>query len=265
VDAIDNGYLKLFAAIKAGGYDTVAILEAYARLFPPDAAAVDAIARHTFLGQDLPRARPIWLRSDGLTTGTSLFDQFRALPRAHTFDLNAASRLDLLSVNGMTPDVAASILANAPYGTLDEVRRAAGAAPFVETFARMAAAYRAALEAPEGSSLFIGAVLRPYLWRALATLAACALVSAFAYRAVRRTRTLRAAVNGLAAALAGLLAGWTIDPGTGFLAFAAPVGMFGLPAAVLALRRAKAPREGAVALVAWAAASLAPFVAVRPF
>jgi hypothetical protein len=39
---------------------------------------------------------------DGLPVYTTLFDQFRALPRRHTFDLNAASLVDLLTVEGVT-------------------------------------------------------------------------------------------------------------------------------------------------------------------
>lgn len=265
VDAIDNGYVKLFAAIKAGGYDTVAILDAYAQLFPSDADAMRAIVRDTLVGQDLPRARPIWLRSERLVTGTSLFDQFRALPRAHTFDLNAASRVDLRSVDGMPTEVAAAILAGAPYETVEDVRRVPGAAPLVPTLVRMEAAYRAALEAPDGGSLSIGAVLRPYLWRALIVLGVCAGVSAVAYRAVRRTRAWRVAINGVAAALVGLVAGWTIDPGTGLLAFAAPVGICGLPAAVIALWRTRSFRLAGVALAAWAAAGAVPALIVRPF
>ncbi|MCK7529330.1 MAG: hypothetical protein MZV64_73170 [Ignavibacteriales bacterium] len=53
------------------------------------------------------RTRPeIWLANPALQTGTSLFDQFRALPRVHTFDANAASALDWLAVPGVTPDAA---------------------------------------------------------------------------------------------------------------------------------------------------------------
>jgi DNA uptake protein ComE-like DNA-binding protein len=167
IDPIDNVYLKLFAAVKAGGYDTVAVIDAYRRLFPEDVAAVDEIVRSTLLGQDLPRGPAIWLLSDRLQTGTSLFDQYRGMPRSHTFDLNAASTLDLLSVRGMTGEIAAAILAGAPYESVDDLRRVPAARPVAAEIANMQAAYGAHVNAPnDGRRLSIKAVLSPYLRRA---------------------------------------------------------------------------------------------------
>ncbi len=265
VDPGDNVYLKLFTAIREGGYDTTSVLDAYTRLFPEDAAGVGAIVRDSLLGQGLPRGRSIWLLSDQLSTGTSLFDQYRGLPRPHTFDLNAASATDLASVRGVTPDVASSILAGAPYESIGELWRVPAARPLVPEFMAREAAYRehiARLDAAEGPS--VRKVLLPYIWRALLALLGSAVVSSGLYRLVRRARWYRVALNGSGIAVAGLLAGWTIDPGTGVLAFAAPIGFWGLPAAVIALWRTRSPRRAGLVLAAWSLASVVPALVVRP-
>ncbi len=265
LDPVDNVYLKLFAAIKAGGYDTVAVMDAYMRLFPDDAAAVRAILESTLLGQELPRAPAIWLMSERLKTGRSLFDQYRGMPRAHTFDLNAASWVDLASVRGMTPGVSAAILANAPFASVADLRRVPGAGRVAAEMERMETAYRAHVNAPDGrDSLSFRGVLVPYLWRALSVALACAVTSAVLYRAVRRVRWYRLAFNGVAVAIVGLVAGWTIDQGTGVLALAAPIAFWGLPAAVIALWRTRSPRSAALVLAAWSLASIVPALLVRP-
>lgn len=265
VGPIDNVYLKLFAAIKAAEYDAVAVVDAYARLFPEEAAAVGEIVRSTLLDQAMPRGRAIWLLSDRLQTGTSLFDQFRGIRRPHTFDLNAASTLDLLSVHGMTAEIAAAILARAPYQSVAELPSVDAAGPLAAEFARMEAAYRAYVNAPDdGKQLSLKAVLYPYLWRAVSVALACAAIGAVLYRSVRRARWYRLVFNGVGVALVGLLAGWTIDPGSGVLAFAAPIGILGMPAAVIALWRTRSPRSAGVVLAAWVLASLVPALIVRP-
>jgi hypothetical protein len=265
IDPVDNVYVKLFAAIKAGAYDAVAVVDAYTRLFPEDAGAVGEVVRSTLLGQELPRAEAIWLMSDRLTTGRSLFDQYRGMPRAHTFDLNAASALDLLSVRGVTPEMAAAILAAAPYQSVDDLRRAPGAASVAGEFAQREAAYREHVSRPDArGSLSFRGILYPYLWRALYAVLACAVLSGALYAAVRRARWYRLVINGVAVALVGLVAGWTIDAGTGVLAFAAPIGILGMPAAVIALWRTRSPRSAGVVLAAWALASLVPALIVRP-
>ncbi len=51
---IENGYVKLFAAIRDGPYHAAAVVRAYARLFPRDAQPVDTIVREVLIGQPLP-------------------------------------------------------------------------------------------------------------------------------------------------------------------------------------------------------------------
>jgi hypothetical protein len=104
VAPLDNAYLKIFHALRAGrAGDTVAFLRSYVREFPDEAGRVEQLAREVLAGQDVPDAPELFLANPSLQTGTSLFDQFRALPRTHTFDANAATALDWLAVPGVGP------------------------------------------------------------------------------------------------------------------------------------------------------------------
>lgn len=265
IEPLENAYLKVFAAIREGRYDAAAVIDAYARLFPEEGDVARGVLRDALLGQDVPRAPEIWLLNEQFTAGTTLFDQYRALPRPHTFDLNAASRADLAGVPRVDRALAVSILRSAPYTSVDDLQRVPGMTPeALASFREM----RHAMEAPpkpgtssEGS-LSIQSIVMPYGWRALKIWLACAVVAGAFYRGMRRVSWWRIVLNGLAAALVGLLAGWTIDSGTGLLALAAPIVIFALPAGLITLWRRRSPRETAIAVGAWALASLAPVLAL---
>ena len=107
-------------------------------------------------------------------------------------------------------------------------------------------------------------ILMPYARRAIVLWLTCAAAAATLYRAVRRRSWWRLALNGLGAAFVGLVAGWTIDPGTGLLALVLPVLAWGLPGALIGFRRSRSAREAGLILAAWTVASLVPFLAVRP-
>ncbi len=267
LDGLDNAYLKVFAAIHKGGYDTAAVLRAYIDSFPDEAAAVTGVVRATLHTDDVRLAPEIWLRNDRFHAGTTLFDQFRGMPRAHTFDLNAASPADLAGVPGMTPALGDAIRGGAPFGRVEDVSRVSGMTPDVAAeFVRMHAVMEKQLAAngEEEAALSIRSILMPYLWRAVYVLIGVALVAAFLYRAVRRVRWWRFVLNGVAAALAGLLAGWTIDSGSGAMALIAPIAIFGLPATLWRALRTRSAREGAIVFAAWALAALPAALAVRP-
>lgn len=266
VDPLDNVYLKLFAAIREGGYDSVAIVDAYVRMFPEERAAVQRAVDETLLGQPLPRAQPLWMLNDDFQTGTSLFDQRRNLPRSHTFDLNAASLIDLMSVPGVSEPLAGAIERAAPFSSVEQLRSVAGVdAALVARFARMHDAYRARVDGPARSGgLSLSAVLYPYLWRAGAIVLVCAAVSGGAYRLTRRVHWFRAVCNGVAAAALGLLAGWTVETSITGLAVAAPMIVFGLPAALIAFWRTRSWRAAGGALAAWSAASVPALLVLTP-
>jgi hypothetical protein len=264
---LDNAYLKLFAAIHASGYDAAAVIEAYSRLFPDERETVAGILRSTLLGQEPPTATALWLLNNAFAVGTSLFDQFRGLPRPYAFDLNACSEADLIGVPGMDRSLAKAIVEHAPFHELDDLRRVPGMRPeMMATFARM----RAASEAPpapgtsQEGELSLKRVLMPYAWRALQIWLVSTLGAMALYRLVRRLSWWRLALNGLMGAAVGLVAGWTIDPGFGLLALAAPVAAFGLPGSVMRLSRSRSGREALRVLAAWTAVGLVAALAVTP-
>lgn len=265
VDPVDNFYLKLFAAIRGSRYDAADVLDAYTRLFPDEAEAVASIAADILHHQDIPRTPSLWMLNEDFQTGTSLFDQLRGLPRAHTFDLNAASTIDLLGVRGVTVEMATEIQRRTPLASVEALRDVSGLTPEVlSRFERMRKAYDVRVSTPDdGRTLSIQAVLYPFLWRAGIVAVVCAIVSALAYRTVRRIHWIRTIGNGLGAAVVGLLAGWIVEPSTA-LAFAAPVFIFGFPAAVVALWRTRSPRAAGAAVLAWAVAAVVPAIAVTP-
>jgi hypothetical protein len=163
--------------------------------------------------------------------------------------------------------LARAILAGGPYVAIDDLQRVPGMTPpALAAFREM----RQAMTAPpepgtaEEGSLSIKAIVLPYVWRALRVWLACAVLGAVFYRGARRVSWWRLGLNGLAASLAALLAGWTIDNGTGVLALAVPIAVCGVPAALLAAWRTRSPRRAALALGAWAAASLPAALAVVP-
>ena len=267
LDPLDNAYVKVFAAIHEGRYDAAAVIEAYARLFPEEADAARTVLRQTLLGQNAPDAPEIWLLNEQFHAGTTLFDQYRALPRAQTFDLNAASAAELAAVPNVDRHLAQAILASAPFRTLDDLRRVPGITPqALAAFQEM----RRAMSAPPSpgtsaeGSLSFKSIGMPYAWRALKVWLVCALAAGVCYRGVRRVAWWRLLVNGLGAALVGLIAGWTIDSGNGLLALAVPLAIFGLPAALIALWRRRSLRAAAAVVIAWALAALPAALAVRP-
>lgn len=267
LDGLDNAYLKVFAAIKKGGYDTASILRAYTELFPDDAEAVAEVVHATLGTDDLRLPREIWLLNDRFRAGTTLFDQFRGIPRPHTFDLNASSRADLAGVPGMTVQLADTIRARAPFGRVEDVAQVPGVTAALATeLSRMQDAMQKQLAAAgeDEASLSIRAILMPYLWRAVYVLLGAAVAATFLYRAVRRSRWWRLPFNGIAAALVGLLAGWTLDQGSGAVALIAPVVIFGIPGALWRAYRTRSGRDALTVLAAWAAAALPAALAVRP-
>ena len=267
IDALMNAYLKVFVAIREGGYDALRIVRAYQRLFPEERATIDAILHDVFLGQPAVAPAELWVLNDAVRIGTSLFDQYRGIPRPPAFDLNAASRADLVGVPGVDLALAERIITASPFAQVDDLRRIDGMpAEVVARFHEM----RRAIETPptagteEEENLTMTDVLMPYAWRALAAWGICAAIGAVLYRQVRTVRVWRLALNGLAAAIVALLVGWTLDPGLGLVALAAPVAGFGLPGALIRGVRTRSPREAALVLGAWAAAGAAAAVAVTP-
>jgi DNA uptake protein ComE-like DNA-binding protein len=264
VTPLENALLKLFASVHAGGYDTVRVIRAYTQQHPDEAADVNAIVADVLHGQPLPVAPELWVRNSAFRNGRSLFDQFRAIPRAHTFDLNAASRVDLVTVTGVDDALAREILRRAPFQSADDLATVPGVTPeLLRTFRTMREAMQHVEESAE-AGLTLKTILKPYAWRGVALIAVASLAAALLYRLVRRARWWRLGFDGVAAGLCGLLAGWSVDQGNGALAFLVPLLLFGAPATAICLWRTRSLRDAIRVTAAWTLASLVPAMIVRP-
>lgn len=239
VTPLENAYLKLFHAFFVSRpSDVREAIMGYKTCFPDEAPAVDRVVRTISMGQSFEPAVPIWLANDDFRIGTSLFDQFRSLPRVHTFDLNAASIVDLLAVPGVDRQLADAIRRAAPYRSVQDLRTVKGMdASLMERFRTLErrAAARRESGAEEESSLSLGAILRPYLWRLAVLVAIAGLLGGAAYRLAVPLAWPRAAVNGIAAAVVAVFLEVTLDFPPGVLGIAGPLLVLGLPAALYCL------------------------------
>jgi hypothetical protein len=257
VELLDNAYLKIFHALRAGrAGDTVSFLRSYVREFPDEAGRVEQLVREVLAGQDVPDAPELFLANPSLQTGTSLFDQFRALPRTHTFDANAATALDWLAVPGVGPGDAERLLRLAPYRDLASVQAAAGGQALALQIASMSSGMAEVRRAAESeASLSLSALVRAYLWRLAVYVAAGALAGAWLARRVGRMGWRWAIPCGVVASALVFALTWVVT-GPTWLPLAAPVIAGGLPAAAWRAWRRRGLRPALLAAVAWLTAAL---------
>ncbi len=259
VTPLENVYLKLFVVLAETKPSTLAdLVRGWVRVFPEDAADVARVTREALLGQDLPDAPEIWLANPGLQTGTSLFDQYRALPRTHTFDVNAATRLDWISVPGVTAADANRLLAGTPYARLDAVTALPGLSPDVRSrIAAMSAEMTALREraAREEETLSLSAVFSPYVWRLVGTLLLATACGAALARLAGTRRRWTATLLALAASGVVIALAWIVSSPPWYPA-AAPLVAGGLPWAVWRIVRRRPAAQAAQALIIWAVAAL---------
>jgi len=273
---LDRAYLKLFAVMAdRRPHDTLTLIRAYIETYPEEAAPVADLVRRTGFAWPLPDTPELWLANERFTTGTTLFDQYRAMPRVHTFDLNAASTVDLVTVPGITMPVALAIERGAPYASLDDLARTSGVTgAMMVDFRTMQAAMTSIRDAnarEDIESIDLRRLVTPALRRAVLWLLIGSLAAGWCYRRVRPLRAWRLVANGLAASALALLPAWilgaalrsragAIDP---MLFMLLPMAGFGVPGAVWQLVRG-APREAARVLSAWACACLPALLIAIP-
>jgi hypothetical protein len=258
-----NVYLKLFHVFHAARPRSArAAIEAYQATFPEEASALDAVVREGLLGQALPAAPEIWLANPAFSVGTRVFDQFRAAPQVHTFDLNAASLVDLVGVPGVDMALAEKIRHGAPYASLADLRRVSGITDDLHRrFETMAGGMAQARAAEEGASSLFG-LLWSFGVRALAVWLLAAAVGGVLFKRVRQCGWPRAILSGLGAALVTLAAAWL--EGSMSWAAGAPLLLLAAPALLFTLRRRPlAPALAATAL-AWLSAIAPALVLVTP-
>ncbi|MBI2841335.1 MAG: hypothetical protein HYX75_23715 [Acidobacteria bacterium] len=267
VGPAENYFLKSFFAIhEKKPQDAAQFAAAYKTSFPDEANAIAAAVSECFLGQPLPDVPAIWLASPRLQTGTTLFDQFRGVPRTHTFDLNAVSIVDLMSVQGMDLDTASAVAKSGPFKNVDDLSTVPGVTQeLVGRFQAMKSGM-AKLQTEKDqleAEISIKAILYPYLWRILLAWLTAGIAGGILYWGVRRAGRWRCLVNGFSAALPSLLIGWMKG---GFLVpMIAPLILFGILGAVWTLRRGRSIKQSAAVLLAWLAAAMPGVALTHPW
>jgi len=273
---LDNLYLKLMHVLYvAKPQDVLEMIEGYCRVFPDERDAVRLVA-HEVLGSPLEAPDEIWLANPTFKTGTTLFDQYRGLPREHTFDLNAASVADLAGVPGVDPALARALIDAAPFDSIRHVERIPGVdAELIARFESMADEMgRLRAEAEEESVeevISIRGILMPFAWRLLGVLLSAALLATWLHRAARRPAGpaappfawWRSAINGTAASFLGLVCGWS-SSANGLGSLLAVSVLCGIPAALICLRRGGRYAAAGRVLTAWFLAALPAALAVSP-
>ena len=262
VTPAENIFLKLFVALYEGHPSTAAeLLRAYAQRFPADAGDVDRVTREALLGQALPDAPEVWLLNAAVMTGTSLFDQYRALPRPHTFDANAATRLDWIGVPGVTREQAEALIAGAPYPTLEALLAATPVSLRTRVTAMADAMARLrSRAADEEETLSLPVILASYVWRLLGLAAMTTVAGAWLARRAGARRIWTAALMALAGSLLVIALAWVIVSPPWY-PYAAPVVIGGVPWALWRAARRESARAIAQPLLIWALASVPALLA----
>ena len=264
VGPLENAFLKLFFVLYEGKPSTTAeTLRAWTRVIPQDAADVVDVASEAMFQQPLPGASEIWLWNANLMTGTSLFDQYRGLPRAHTFDANAATTLDWLAVPGVNAELAGRLLASAPYANLQALLNSPAIPADVRPrVAEMAAAMLVRQSgSAEEESLSLSKILWPYVMRLIGLLLVAAVVGGVLASRVGVRRWWTAALVALTATLIVIVFAWIITCPAWYRVIA-PIVIGGTPWALWRLARGRGLRPAGVALVTWLIAAVPALVLV---
>ncbi|HYK89053.1 MAG TPA: hypothetical protein VE398_09795 [Acidobacteriota bacterium] len=258
ISPVENAYLKLFHAIHMGrSQDVTGVIESYKSAFPGESRIIDKILADVLLRQRPAKSVSVWLANPDFQVGTGLFDQFRSVSRVHTFDLNAATVVDLLGVPGMSRGLAETILKTGPYSSLADLERAPGMSTQVfDRFKMMAREMERINGNFEGSAMeSLPRIVMSYLWRALLVLALASISGGMLYRHIRQVELLRSLTNGLAISFLVVAFSWSVIGAEGILGYLIPLLIFALPSTLfqLAMKRWKLALPE---LVAWVAAAL---------
>lgn len=195
LDPVDNVYLKIFAVVEESQpADLPVLVRAYETRFPDERPWLDQLVNDSLLGQSLPTSPNLWIVNPAWQVGTTLFDQWRAVPQPHCFDLNAADAVDLATIPGVSPTLAQAIQDGAPYNSLADLARVPGMTEVVLASFR-SLEYVSTRGAEDETQLVsrLRPMLLAYVWRAL--------------------------IVWLCAALFGALMVWTVEPWGFFRAF----------------------------------------------
>jgi hypothetical protein len=261
IEDIENAYLKIFHVLAImHAYDLGALVRGYLATYPSEREVmIRLLARADWPELARAPANELWLQSLTFKVGTSLFDQFRSLPRAHTFDLNAATATDLWTVPGMTTTAARILLSNAPYESIPRDMVPPTIAASLEQMA-IAAQRSRADELEARVAMDVRAILASYPIHAGIWLVMASLSAALLGRAATEDTWPRLIGRALVSTLTGMLPAWIFDQP--MLALAAPV-VASTPLSFWSWRKHGGRRAWRMGL-GWLCASLPGYLIVQP-
>ena len=185
----------------------------------------------------------------------------------HTFDANAALRLDWLTVPGVGSEQADQLMADAPYQSLQALLDSPALSPPLGSRVAAMSAAMSRIDTHTQSdeeAMSLSTIARGYLWRLAAiVLIATVTGTGFARLAgVRRSWT--AALIALTATTLVIVMAWIISS-PAWYPMAAPVILGGAPWAMFRLVRGQGVASAARALAAWLVASTPSLLLAIPW
>jgi len=127
LSSVEAAYLKICHVLhKYRPGDVSTLISGYLTEFPEEENLLNSVISDVTGAQGFSSEPEIWLANPEFEIGTSVFDQYRALPRIHTFDLNGASLVDLCTIEGVDGPLAKRIWELGPYQSVDELRKVPG-------------------------------------------------------------------------------------------------------------------------------------------
>lgn len=264
-DALVHGYVKMLVAMHRTRPQTIYdFINGYVEVFPADAQDVRRIAVEVF-NDDMAHAPvELWLTNRDMTTGTTLFDQYRGMPRVHTFDLNAASLADLTALPGVGRTLAERVIGALPVSSVNRLAEVEGMTEEIlaDLHGRMddMEVLEAELEAETELNLSVRSILMPGILRAVMVLIVSGVLGGWLYTRIRvktglkPLRWYRVVLNATVVALVGCLSGWLV----GWFGLAAVLAvwlLFGVPSSTYLWYRKRRMPALRMAL-AWAVAAV---------
>ncbi len=265
---LEGYYRALFQVLERRRPKSVAqLIVAWKEIFPGDATVLEEIVRESFGAAVPERSQEIWLANPNFLIGTTLFDQFRTVPRVHTFDLNAATRNELLGVPGVSPELARNLERAIPLERLEDLNRVPAMTPAVYASFQNMASRMVKLRAAENEDAAmrsLKSILMAAAGRLLAVVLCFGLLASCMDRALRHSTWRRAIPNGLAVAALAIPPAWL--PGVPlWKAAVVPLLLFALPATVWCGVRRRSLAAAARVAAVWVAMLLPVEAASWPF
>jgi hypothetical protein len=247
--------------------NVAALVDGWTSMVPGDVDDLSRVLTDALGQPDIPRHPSIWLANEAFVTGTTIFDQYRSLPRVHTFDANAAEVFDWQTVPGVSLASARAMVDGVPYASLDDVLGRPGLdAGTRDQIRGMATSMTHLSTTPRdgAESVSLTTLLSGYVWRVGLLILIVAVPAAWLARRAGARRIGTAILMGITGSLLVTMFAWTLVA-PWWVPIVAPMVLCGVPWAVVALLRHRTVRAPATALFIWLVAAIPAGIVTYPW